>query len=459
MTGPPSFVAAAAVTDGDDRLVCAEEPLASLQRRCGGELPGAIALPELREAIAKAREMKLRSARHIRIFDGEEEIVAWVEIGPRDDDEPGCAVTVSSWQKRGEDIRDAGASSNRRDLVDEALAEFRARLDSEQKILWVQTDAPDLSPVVERMREGPGRVWTDFVELPGSPQVQPLHWRLLDRTTARIEDSPRSWTVRLLPLGAPIAGSDGFELLLVADRAWVERQERRMDRRSIDERAIARDLAPVLRQPISRIIANAETIRSRLAGPLRDEYADYATDIAAAGQHLLSLVDDLADLEVVESADFETAPDRIELSDVVRRAAGILGARAQERAIFLRVPPAEKSQYAVGEFRRVLQVLLNVVGNAIKYSPEGATVDIGLGAKGDTAYVAVRDSGPGLDADQQARVFRKFERLGRSGDGGSGLGLYISRKLAQAMGGTLQVASEPGKGAIFTLTLTAAPPE
>ncbi len=88
-----------------------------------------------------------------------------------------------------------------------------------------------------------------------------------------------------------------------------------------------------MRQPIARIIANAETIRTRLAGPLAEQYSDYAADIAAAGQHLLALLDDLSDLEVVEADDFATAPDKIDLADVARRAAGILGVRARERGI------------------------------------------------------------------------------------------------------------------------------
>ncbi|QYU69781.1 ATP-binding protein [Leptolyngbya sp. 15MV] len=110
---------------------------------------------------------------------------------------------------------------------------------------------------------------------------------------------------------------------------------------------------------------------------------------------------------------------------------------------------------AIGEFRRVLQVLLNLIGNAISYSPEGSTVTVRVRRKKEMARISVEDEGPGLSAQQQAAVFDKFERLGRGGDGGSGLGLYISRRLALAMGGTLQVRSKPGEGARFTLALPA----
>ena len=110
---------------------------------------------------------------------------------------------------------------------------------------------------------------------------------------------------------------------------------------------------------------------------------------------------------------------------------------------------------AIAEFRRVLQVLLNLVGNAIRYSPDNSQIWIRLEDAGARARLIVADQGPGLDADQQARVFEKFERLGRSDEGGSGLGLYISRRLARAMGGDLAIESAPGQGARFILEVPA----
>lgn len=221
------------------------------------------------------------------------------------------------------------------------------------------------------------------------------------------------------------------------------------------EARLGRDLSPVLRQPISRIIANAETIRTKLAGPLTDEYSDYASDIAAAGQHLLSLIDDLSDLEVIEAEGFSTAPDKIDLGDVARQAAGILGVSAQEKNISVVTPPKDQKCPATGEFRRVLQVLLNLIGNAIRYSPQGSEIRIELAHNAKMAGARVIDNGPGMSGEQQAVIFEKFERLGRSGDGGSGLGLYISRRLARAMKGELTVESTMGEGTTFTLMIPA----
>ncbi|WP_095011087.1 sensor histidine kinase [Tsuneonella mangrovi] len=455
MTAPVTVLARAR-TDAHDRLVEADEPLAGLQRRCGGELPGTVAVPELLELVRKARALGLRVARTIRAIDGEDVIRAWVEIAPQSGDEDGgCLIAVGTWQSSPIPPEADDDATQRRIAIDRELAELTARLSPDQQTIAVDCSAPDLQDLAEAMREQKSRKWSELVSFEGLAHRQPLHWRLLDGATCHVPGSDRLWTASLVPLGAPEPGSAGFELLLVADRPLaVATGEVPAEAEQLPT-SFGRELTPVLRQPIARIIANAETIRSRLAGPLADEYSDYASDIASAGQHLLSLIEDLSDLEVVESDDFKTAPDAIDLGDLARRAVGILGVRAQEQKIALVAPPEGESLPATGEFRRVLQVLLNLVGNAIRYSPEGSQVALALARDGDRALVTVSDQGPGLQTDQLEAVFRKFERLGRSGDGGSGLGLYISRRLARAMGGDLWAESAPGEGARFTLAVPA----
>ncbi|MBX9642945.1 MAG: ATP-binding protein, partial [Novosphingobium sp.] len=129
---------------------------------------------------------------------------------------------------------------------------------------------------------------------------------------------------------------------------------------------------------------------------------------------------------------------------------------AQERGIAIDPPRQGETLPAIAEFRRVLQILLNLVGNAIRYAPDNSQVWIRLEDAGARARLIVADQGPGLSDEQQAKVFEKFERLGRSGeDGGSGLGLYISRRLARAMGGDLMIDSAPGQGARFILDVPA----
>ncbi len=442
-------------SDSEDRLIEADGALGKLHLDCGGRPGTTIAIPELLALVVKSREYGLRLARQFEAFDGDNRITAWVEITPQNGKDSGCEIAVVSWQVEELPPPNEIDAARRRIEITRHLAECTARLDQEQKLLSIDadTDADDLVEFVRKANDGIGQVWTEFVELPGSTREQALHWRLLDGASCKIPGSNRDWVANLEPMGQPNPGSAGFVLHLTAKTPSANVRQSSPE---ADAPSLGRDLTPVLRQPVNRIIANAETIRTKLAGPLAEEYSDYAADIASAGQHLLALIDDLSDLEIVESEDFATAPDRIELADVARRACGILGVRAREKGIVL-VPPAEgESQLAIAEFRRVLQILLNLVGNAIRYSPNESQVWLRLDRIGNRAMITVADQGHGLDANQQVRIFEKFERLGRSGDGGSGLGLYISRRIARAMDGDLTVESAPGLGARFTLSVPAA---
>ena len=455
---PGAVIVARGRCEGSDILVAADDALAALQRACGGDIPGTIAIPALLELTRKAWRCASPLSRMIHAQDGENAVAAWVEVSPEAD---GCALALSHWRvNRLAEAPDAAPDDS---LGEDAallaqIADLHARLDARQGVIAVGRSGEPAVALADAMRAGRGRPWTDFVLLPGAAHRQPLHWRLLDGATVEAEGVAGRWRARLLPA----AGEDdtaGFDLYLVpAAVDAVPEPDDPSDPAAVPDALdgiLGRDLAPALRRPINRIIANAETIRTRLAGPLADEYANYAGDIAEAGRHLLGLVEDLADLEAIDAPGFAPTPDRIDLADAARRAAGLLAVRAQERAIAVEVPPSGESVAAIGEFRRVLQVLLNLLGNALRYAPAHSTVRIGVDARGDRARVTVADEGEGLTAAEQAKVFDKFERLGRSGDGGSGLGLYISRRLARAMGGELSVASTPGKGARFTLELPA----
>lgn len=440
-------------TDGADQLIMADEPLAGLQVRSGSTVPGAIAVPALLALVRRVRRTGQPASRAILSVDDGHPVTAMAHVTP---DGEGTAIELSQWC-RGEE---AAAELPVPEALLRHLAEAEILLDDAQRVIVADVRAPDLAGLAAALEAGRGRYWTDFVTIDRVSDLMtarqgPLHWRLLDDAPFTVEGSAGIWRARILP-----RTQGGFTLLAIpeaietipADPSAAAQPEAEDPQRSWN-RLLGRDLAPALRQPITRIIANAETIRTRLAGPLADEYASYARDIADAGRHLMSLIEDLADLEAVEAPGFSPAPDHIDLADCARRSAGILSVRAQERGITLITPDSSVRVPAIGEFRRVLQVLLNLVTNAIRYSPEGTTVRLETGLDARGAWVAVQDQGQGLDSEQAERVFVKFERLGRSGDGGTGLGLYISRHLARAMGGDLVVTSAAGEGARFELTL------
>jgi signal transduction histidine kinase len=219
--------------------------------------------------------------------------------------------------------------------------------------------------------------------------------------------------------------------------------------------ALGKRLDQALRQPIGRIIANAGTIGERLGGPLRQDYANYAADIAAAGRHLLGLVDDLADLQAIERSDFRPMIEEVDLADVARRAAGLLNIRAESRLVRIQTPATDEHMLAKAEYRRVLQILVNLIGNAVRHSPAESTIWVRVDEEDGRAKVVVADQGNGIDAENHGRIFDRFERLGNLDGEGSGLGLYISRTLARAMNGDVIIDSALGRGARFTLDLPA----
>ncbi len=455
------------VTDARDRLLSADEPLAELQERCGGDLPGTLAIPELLALVQQSRRMGLRLARPFAAYDGDALVSGFVRIHPLDKGEGGgCELLVENWQRSAMIQPGSGEIAEQIDAIDRATAEISARLNAKQELQVITALAADAGAFQTAALAEPGSVWSKLVELTAVRHHQSLHWRLLDGTTCRLAGSQRHWRIRLIPLGPDAQNPTGFELLLIAEEPLVPgpvevgHAATTSEAEAAPSRLVGTALTPVLRQPIARIIANAETIRARLAGPLRAEYSEYAGTIASAGQHLSAMLDDLADLEVVETPGFSTAREPVDLADAAIRAAGILGVRAQNRDTVLDVAATPGTTIAVAEFRRVLQILINLIGNAIAYSPAGSTVLITTETAEDgRVAVCVADQGPGVTPEQAERIFDKFERLGRDSDGGkdkgSGLGLFIARRLAEAMDGSLTVASAPGGGAQFRLELPA----
>jgi hypothetical protein len=263
---------AQARSDRRDWLVEADEPFAGLQLRSGGELPGVIATPTLLELVRKARRYGLKLARAIEGQDDRERVTAWVEVEPARDGD-GCTISIRDWQTVPLAAEDEANVADRRAAIDRVCAELTARLGPDQEVFTVECDSAELEEIAAKLRDGIGRRWTELLdaELPAEHR-DALNWRLLDGVQVSVPGSERHWKARLLPLGRPEPGASGFDLLLLADEPAVEQPVGQVGRdpRSVFNAAVGREIAPVLRQPITRIIANAETIRMQLAGPLAD---------------------------------------------------------------------------------------------------------------------------------------------------------------------------------------------
>ena len=218
---------------------------------------------------------------------------------------------------------------------------------------------------------------------------------------------------------------------------------------AIAGRSIAFDqaLEEVLRSPLDRIIESAERIVDRSDGPLRSDYASYGTDIAAAARHLLSVLRAMTE-EPAQS------DGTVDLALLAGEAVVMLDSTAEERGVRIEVDAADALP-ARGQERAVIQILVNLVGHAIRVSPDHGSVRLAFSQTSGTASVAVSDQGPGIALADQQRIFERFERA-HSEEGGTGLGLAISRRLARSMGGDVTLDSAPGEGSRFTLTLPVA---
>lgn len=443
--------------DHQGRLVAADAPLLGLQLRAGGVLGGPLALPQLAVAARLAGQLGILVSRAVVAADGDQDLDLWIRAQPDGD---AVRIALTGWQGR---PAAAPIAAPARDLdllraeadwlweTDEALRVIRLSSEVERaaglpeggaigqpltRLFRLGEDAAGDLPILAALA-GQRRFEGQRAELRGSPP-QPVLLAavpLVDgrgrfagfRGNCRIE-VPAAVPAAAAPRAEPVAGIESPDMF-----------SKRLD--------------VALRRPLGRIVAHADSICAQGDGPLRGDYVEYANDIAAAGRHLLGLVDDLVDLQAIERPGFTVASELVDIADVARRAAGLLQVRAADRHVRIDRPTDEESLAATGEFRRTLQILVNLVGNAVRYTPPEGVVSIRIERSGDRAVAIVTDHGCGIDPADHQRIFDKFGRVDPGESGGSGLGLYISRRLARAMGGDITVDSALDRGARFSLTL------
>ncbi len=209
-----------------------------------------------------------------------------------------------------------------------------------------------------------------------------------------------------------------------------------------------------LRTPLTAILGYSDLIE------LRDPRHDQLEAVGAiqeASSHLLSLVNDVLDIARIESGRDVVAPESVPVPAAVEESMRLVAPAARERGIELTKELAGVGDAIVAADRqRLIQALLNLLSNAVKYSGSGAQVRVAVAAGGrDRLRITVTDTGPGLSKEQQRRLFQPFERLGaeRSTTPGTGLGLALTKKLIESMGGTVGVDSAPGRGSAFWIEL------
>lgn len=440
------------LVDAAGRLVEADPRLADLNARAGGALGAALAVPQLATLARLARRLGILISRAVTVADGEDDVELWVRAEP---DAGNVRLAIRGWQFRAPWSPPTTEPAVTQDFV-------RA----EDGWPWEVDATLRLTMVAQ---ETAIRAGADMAGLLGQPLTRlfalgeaadggfPILAAVASQ--ASFADQPASMRGRneaVVLSGVPRIDAAGrFAGFVGTARTVDAAPEAPPSAESPLPPAFGSQLDKALRGPLGRIVANADSISAQADGPLRHEYADYAADISTAGRHLMGLVDDLLDLQFVEREDFTVASEHLDLADVARRAAGLLAVRADARGVRIDRPAVDETLPATGEFRRALQILVNLIANAVRYTPDGGMVWLRLEREGAIAAVIVADQGKGIAPEDQARIFEKFERVDPGEPGGSGLGLYIARRLARAMGGDIVVDSAPGQGARFVFTLPA----
>ncbi len=219
-----------------------------------------------------------------------------------------------------------------------------------------------------------------------------------------------------------------------------------------------------LRTPLNAIYGFAQLIElDAQEQPGAEQQADYAREIVNASRHLTSLVEDILDLSSIESRRQQLQFSSVDVAELLRSCAELVQPEASQRGQQLQVMASEQSgMYVWADVRRVRQVMLNLLSNAIKYNSPQGMVSLGYEVRASGIRLWVQDTGPGLTDDQQSRLFQPFQRLGweNSTIPGAGIGLVLSRELAELMDGELGLMSTPGIGSRFWIDLpSAAAPE
>ena len=209
-----------------------------------------------------------------------------------------------------------------------------------------------------------------------------------------------------------------------------------------------------LRTPLNAILGFSQVLRQQSFGAVNAKQERYLDNILLSGQHLLQLINEVLDLSRVESGHLEVALEPVDLGVLAHECADLMRQLAEQKRQTLDLQADPQLPEAYCDRGRMRQALLNLLGNAVKFTPEDGSLKVNLHAEPEFLCLSVQDSGIGIEANDLERIFGAFERVNTGysrGQEGSGLGLALTRKILRAQGGEVMAESQPGHGSRFTL--------
>jgi signal transduction histidine kinase len=237
--------------------------------------------------------------------------------------------------------------------------------------------------------------------------------------------------------------------------AELSQKSRQLEVASQHKSDFLANMSHELRTPLNAIIGFSQVLRQRLFGPVNAKQEEYLDDIISSGHHLLSLINDVLDLSKVEAGQVELEVASFSLREALERGVVMVREPASRRGVAVALELAPDVDAVEGDERRLRQVVFNLLSNAVKFTPEGGSVVVASARVDGEVRVSVTDTGPGIVAEEQERIFEEFHQtdVGVQQREGTGLGLALSKRLVELHGGRIWVESEPGHGSRFVFTL------
>jgi signal transduction histidine kinase len=235
----------------------------------------------------------------------------------------------------------------------------------------------------------------------------------------------------------------------------IEQKGRELEIASQHKSQFLANMSHELRTPLNAILGYTELVADGIYGAVPDKIHEVVERVQKSGRHLLGLINDVLDISKIEAGQLKLSIGDYSFSDVVQSVTTAVESLAAEKQLTLTADVPGDLPVGAGDERRITQVLLNLVGNAIKFTDRGA-VKIAASVADGAFTVSVTDTGPGIAPADQARIFEEFQQVDNTDTrrkGGTGLGLSISKRIVELHGGRIWVESEPGTGSTFRFTL------
>jgi signal transduction histidine kinase/DNA-binding response OmpR family regulator len=238
----------------------------------------------------------------------------------------------------------------------------------------------------------------------------------------------------------------------------VVRAKEELERSSKFKDQFLSTMSHELRTPLNAVLGFSDLLGEDRFGPLNDKQRRYVNHITTGGKHLLRLINDILDLSKIEAGRLQLTLETVRIEACFSEACDTLQPLANKKNHVL-VKRADSLLSVHADGTRLKQILMNLIGNAIKFTPDGGRIELAASKIGEFVRIEVRDSGPGIPAEEQKRIFEAFYRLSQNARAaeGSGLGLAITQRLVELHGGQLGLESESGTGSCFFFTLPYVP--